>query len=163
MDKSIRKFNLSLRLLQPPSKKNQNGKSAPSTPALTEAIKKRTERFGDVAQVAKANTANVCCSKTDSESVLLLSAGISGTKGQTHRTIQTDNKCLVNRRCEMDFPLLSRITLSCFFYILLCAAAGVVVLVLVQKQKEVLVSMSECRNNSADFSCDSLTSKCDEV
>jgi hypothetical protein len=34
--------------------------SASTTPVLTDAIKKRTERFGDVSQVAKANASNVC-------------------------------------------------------------------------------------------------------
>lgn len=43
---------------QPPSKKNKaNGQSA--SPVLTEAMKKRTERFGDVSEVAKASTMNV--------------------------------------------------------------------------------------------------------
>ncbi len=42
------------------TKNKADGKSAPTTPVLTDAIKKRTERFGDVAQVAKANTSNVC-------------------------------------------------------------------------------------------------------
>ncbi|UJR33097.1 hypothetical protein I4U23_020554 [Adineta vaga] len=40
------------------TKQKVNGKSAPSTPVLTEEIKKRTERFGDVSQVAKSNTMN---------------------------------------------------------------------------------------------------------
>ena len=31
-----------------------------STPVLTDTIKKRMERFGDVSDVAKANTLNVC-------------------------------------------------------------------------------------------------------
>jgi hypothetical protein len=38
----------------------KNKADGKSTPVLTDAIKKRTERFGDVAQVAKANTSNVC-------------------------------------------------------------------------------------------------------
>ena len=40
-------------------KNKSDGKSAPATPVLTEAIKKRTERFGDVSQAAKVNTMNV--------------------------------------------------------------------------------------------------------
>ena len=35
------------------------GKSVSSSPVMTEEIKKRTERFGDVSQVAKANTMTV--------------------------------------------------------------------------------------------------------
>ena len=45
---------------QSPSKKNKaNGQSAAATPVLTDAMKKRTERFGDVSEVAKSSTANV--------------------------------------------------------------------------------------------------------
>ncbi len=35
------------------------GTSASTTPVLSDAIKKRAERFGDVSQAAKANTSNV--------------------------------------------------------------------------------------------------------
>ncbi|CAF0744542.1 unnamed protein product [Adineta steineri] len=35
------------------TKKNTNGKPTSTTPVLTEEIKKRTERFGDISQVAK--------------------------------------------------------------------------------------------------------------
>jgi hypothetical protein len=37
-----------------------DGKSAPTSPVLTEDIKKRAERFGDVSQAAKTNTMTVC-------------------------------------------------------------------------------------------------------
>lgn len=33
---------------------------SPADAGLSDAIKKRTERFGDISQVAKANTLTVC-------------------------------------------------------------------------------------------------------
>lgn len=49
---------LSNSFFQSPSKKNKaNGQS--TTPELSEAMKKRTERFGDVSDAAKASTMNV--------------------------------------------------------------------------------------------------------
>lgn len=55
------------------STKNTAGEqSASTTPVLTDAIKKRTERFGDVSQVAKANTSNVNALCFDHEILLFL-------------------------------------------------------------------------------------------
>jgi hypothetical protein len=42
------------------TKNKADGKSISTTPVLTDAIKKRTERFGDISQAAKANAMNVC-------------------------------------------------------------------------------------------------------
>jgi hypothetical protein len=41
-------------------KNKTDGKSVPASPVLSEEVKKRTERFGNVSQAAKANTLNVC-------------------------------------------------------------------------------------------------------
>ena len=82
------------------TKNKTDGKSAPTSPVLTDAIKKRTERFGDVSQVAKATTTNVyqfsCYPNFEFLFYFL------GTKGETYRTIQTNYKCLID---EIHFSL----------------------------------------------------------
>ena len=82
---------------------------------MTEEIKKRTERFGDVSQVAKAHAQTVRAGRRfDRSSNGTLSLLHSGTEKQTCRALQAHHKCLVHRLDVPGVLVLSRIALLLF-------------------------------------------------